>query len=64
MFNPEFLKKDARYANTGRKPVLTPEQVEKVLELVEEGYTPQSVGKAFGVSRSTIVNCVNKHKNK
>jgi DNA invertase Pin-like site-specific DNA recombinase len=44
----------ARGRTGGRKPKLTPEQVEMARGLLEGGKPPRDVAKAFGVGRSTL----------
>jgi len=44
----------ARGRTGGRKPKLTPDQIEMARGLLEKGKPPRDVAKAFGVGRSTL----------
>jgi DNA invertase Pin-like site-specific DNA recombinase len=48
----------ARGRTGGRKPKLTPDQVEMVRGLLESGKPPRDVAKAFGVGRSTLYRAI------
>lgn len=49
-----IAKRTGKYNNVGRKPVLSPEQIEAVRSKLKNGARVSDVAKEYGVSRQTI----------